>query len=312
MVSPPRNRRPHRPNENCGLVRRLLQLLFTASLATTASAQVCADELQGALDSAHAPAQVATALARTALEAIEPALPVRGEASRRWQDRNAEWLDRHGFLPNDWDEEAGPSGESWAQLLTNLQTPYRVEPRLLSGRTDPATLLNETQAALQRVASTVRPLALVATVPGKEREIASASVIWNWTPWPRLLLFEPKVLAVPADGEIAEVLASLGTCAWRPRAYFKTDANTANGYYLGNERGRVRVLATNLGHSSALVPDDHEEAIFGFRSELLQGASVAAVGFEGAGPSTWQVMKFLTTAQTNIGAFDLPYYLAFP
>jgi hypothetical protein len=279
-------------------------------LLGSATAQVCSAELRAAISPDAPPVRVATSPARTALKAIQAALTVRGRASRTWSDPNAEWLDRHGFLPSGWDESGRSTPELWAELLANLQTPYRVQPRPMSGRTDPETLLRETQEALQRVGSAVRPLALVTTAPGRSTQIVSASVIWNWTPWPRLLIFEPNG---PGDsGEIGEALSRIGTCAWKPRAYFTTDVNTATAYYLGNSESRVRLLATDLGHRWDLVPVDEEESVFAFRAESLRGATVAAIGFEGPGPSTWQTIKFLTTAETNVGAFDLPYYLSFP
>jgi hypothetical protein len=291
---------------------RLILILSTLLLLGSGWAQVCEDELRSSVLPDAPASRVATALARTAVESIEPALPNRSRASRAWNDPNANWLDRHGFLPHGWSEDDPPTPALWAELLANLQRPYRVAPRPLSGRTDPQTLLNETQAALQRVASSVRPLALVATRPGERNEVASVSVIWNWTPWPRLLIFEPHDLLIDTEDEIGGVLLGVGTCAWRPRAYFRTDVNTATNYYFGNAQAQVRLLATNLGHSWELVPDDQERTMFAFEGHLLRGATVAAIGFEGPGPSTWQVMKFLTTAQTNVGAFDLPYYLALP
>lgn len=294
------------------LISRLLQIVVALSLAGFAWAQVCENELRGAISMDAPPQRIATALARTAATAIEPALPYRGQTSARWDDPNAEWLARHGFLPRGWNEHAPPTPRLWAELLGNLQVPYRVAPSNLSGYIDAETLLAETQAVLQRVSSSVRPLALVATRPGQREEIVSVSVIWNWTPWPRLLIFEPSTLAFAPDEDISEVLVKVGTCAWRPRAYLRTDVNNAASFYVGNSDARVRLLATDIGHSGELVPDDQEETMFAFEGDLLSGASIAAVGFEGPGPSTWQVMKFLSSAQTNVGAFDLPYYLALP
>lgn len=291
--------------------RRLLMVL-AVSLAGLGWAQVCESELRTAISMDAPPQRVATALARAAAAAIEPALPDRIEVSSAWDDPNAEWLARHGLLPKGWNEDAPPTAKLWSKLLANLQVPYRVTPRELSGEVDAETLLSETQAVLQRVASSVRPLALVATRPGQRHEVVSVSVIWNWSPWPRLLIFEPSDLDLGAEDDIAEVLIRVGTCAWRPRAYFRTDLNSAADFYLGNANAQVRLLATDLGHSWELVPDDQEETMFAFEGDMLTGASIAAVGFEGPGPSTWQVVKFLTTAQSNVGAFDLPYYMALP
>jgi hypothetical protein len=294
------------------MARRLPAILVALSLLATGWAQVCESELRGAVPAGAPNVRTATALARTALEAIEPALPVRRRPPNGLSDPNAAWLFERGFLPAGWSDDGELSVRLWAELLANLQTPYRLDPRPLSGRTDRETLVSETQAVLQRVASSVRPLALVATRPGRQQEVVSVSVIWNWTPWPRLLIFEPVDLTFGPHDDIGELLVDIGTCAWRPRAYFRTDANTASNYYLGNAEARVRLLATDLGSAGTLVPEEFEEPLFAFQGDLLRGASVAAIGFEGPGPSAWQVIKFLTTAQSNVGAFDLPYYMAFP
>ena len=49
-----------------------------------------------------------------------------------------------------------------------------------------------------------------------------------------------------------------------------------------------------------------------FKADLLGGASVAAIGFEGSGPSVGQLTGLLFRAKTNVGMFDLLYYLALP
>lgn len=273
---------------------------------------ICAAELQSAVPEDAPAARVATALVRTAVEAVEPAMPAIRGASQNWSDANAHWLDRRGYLPTNWDEDAELTAVRWAALLGRFQEPYRVSPRRLSGRTDPQSLLDETQRVLQTVVDRLRPLALLATVPGRRNELAFAGVTWNWTPKPRFLLFDPRGLAFGPDGEVEDILAALGTCAWQPRAYLSTNARSATNFYLGSESARARLLATDRTDVWELVPTGQEMEFLSFRADALIGATVAAIGFEGPGPSFGQVTGLLLSSSSNIGAFDLSYYLALP
>ena len=296
-------------------VRRVVATVLAALflLAGAAHAQaVCTEELQAARPQDAPPVRVATALARTALEVIEPALPASRSASREWDDPHAEFLQRRGYLPEGWDEEAELTGERWAALLARLQTPYHVEPLDLSGETDPETLAEETGRVLDEVASAVRPLALIGTAPGDRQTVVFAGVIWNWTPYPRLLIFDPADLTFGSDGEIGSVLTDLGTCAWQPRAYLATDAETAAGYYLGSTEAEMRLLATDRGHVGEMVPAEQERATLAYDTEPLQGARVASIGFTGPGPSVGQVAGLLASVRTNLGVFEMGHYLAFP
>ncbi|HEX7004881.1 MAG TPA: hypothetical protein VF168_11920 [Trueperaceae bacterium] len=294
------------------LGRMALAVLLCLLAGTVWASEICASELRAAIVPDAAPARVATALVRTAVEAIEPAMPAVRGASRQWEDANAHWLDRRGFLPRQWDEDGGLTSANWASLLAKLQEPYRVSPRRLSGATDPQTLLEETQRALEAVVESLRPLALLATVPGERDELAFAGVTWNWTPKPRFLLFDPRGLDFGPDGEVDSILASLGTCAWQPRSYLSTNARTATNFYLGSDSARARLLATDRADYSELVPVGQEMEFLSFEAEALAGAHVAAIGFEGPGPSFGQVAGLLLRAESNIGAFDLMYYMTLP
>lgn len=292
-------------------VAAILVGLAALSLGSSQAQEICADHLRAAFAEDAAPARVATALARAALTAIEPALPEDRRVSQEWDDPDAAWLQRRGFLPNGWNEEELDLA-LWASLLANLQVPYHVEPREVSGSADPSALFDDVARALTATAAALRPLALVATEPGDEQAVAFAGVIWNWTPYPRLLVFEPSELVFAADGSIDPVLASLGTCAWQPDAYLTTNADNAANYYLGNTEATMRLLATDQGHVGETIPEDQERDVLAFRHEALDGARIASVGFEGPGPSVGQVAGLISRVRTNLGVFDMGHFLAFP
>src|SRR5690625_1108040 len=115
--------------------RTLLPVLF-ALLITSGTAlaqQLCEPELRAAVPAAGTDTEIATALARAVVEAIEPALPRGREASNELVELNARWLSERRFLPGSWKDSEPLTPQAWASLLAGLQTPYKVKPLELPG-----------------------------------------------------------------------------------------------------------------------------------------------------------------------------------
>jgi len=286
-------------------------LILVLLMSGAAFAQVCEPELRAAVRTERTLKENATALARVVVESVEPALPRGREAHAALTDPDARWLYERRFLPGGWSDSEPLTAQEWEALLNTLQAPYKVEPRALSGNIDVETLVAEAGQTLEDISDALRPLALIATSRGNRSKVELAGVTWNWTPWPRLLLFNPESLE-DAQGDIDQVLTHLGTCAWHPKAYVSTNANTASNYYLGSSDATATILATDLSPTGSVVPKELEEAVLTFQAEQLAGASVAAIGFEGSGPSVGQLTSLLFSAKTSVGLFDLFYYLALP
>jgi len=293
--------------------RTLLPVLFALLLTsgTALAQQLCESELRAAVPAAGTDTEIATALARAVVEAIEPALPRGREASNGLVEPNARWLSERHFLPGNWKDSEPLTPQAWASLLAGLQAPYKVKPLELSGNLDTETLIQEAGLTLESIADSLRPLAMIATSKHDRSRVELAGVAWNWTPWPRLLLFDPENLPA-SQGDFEGVLASIGTCAWQPTAYVSTNSAAAADYYLGSADASATILATDRSPTGAVVPKELEEAVLTFKADLLGGASVAAIGFEGSGPSVGQLTGLLFRARTNVGMFDLLYYLALP
>ena len=288
-------------------------LLLMALTIAAAQPAICGDALTHAASTAGGtPARVATAVARAAFGALEPAFPQR-RSPREWHDANATWLDRRRLLPSGWNEsELDP--DAWAALLAGLQRPYGVEPRGTSGATDADTLIQEAAAALQAGADAVRPLALIGTKPDDRDAVAFTAVLWNWTPFPRLLLFPPgdAPATISEDGRPSDVLTRLGTCAWRPSAWMTANEDAVADYYFGNVDAGIRIVATDRSVQRRDVPRGDERTVLRFAWDELDGAEVAAVEFTGPGPGVSQVVSLLTRVRTNLGLLDVQRYLAFP
>jgi len=258
-------------------------------------------------------ARIATALARTAYEALEPAFPVR-RGDGGFDDPNAAWLHARGVLPSGWDEAAVDLA-SWRRVVARFQQPYGLEPRPIGGDDEPETLRTDVEAALAAGAAAVRPLALVGVErdgDGVER-VAFATVIWNWTPAARLLAFDLSGRSL-AEDDLVDVLPAMGSCAWTPRAYARAPAGVAREFYLGNVATGVQVLARATEPLPAPLPiaQGDEESAFELTHPALAREPYAALGFTGPGPSVGTVLRLAFSIRTNIGLFDIGRYLSIP
>jgi hypothetical protein len=302
----------------CALVVALIVPAAAHASEATVHADRCTPALVAATRAGDAAtpsgrARIATALARAAYEALEPAFPVR-RGDGGFDDPNAAWLHARGVLPSEWDEaELDPA--SWRRVLARFQAPYGLEPAAVGGDDDPATLRADVEAALAAGAAAVRPLALV----GVERDgsggdtVAFATVIWNWTPVPRLLTFDLSGAALPED-DLATLLEAIGSCAWTPRAYARAPAGVAREFYLGNVETGVQVLARAndpLPRPLPVAPGE-EESAFRLTHPALAREPYVALGFTGPGPSVGTVLRLAISIRTNIGLFDIGRYLSIP
>jgi hypothetical protein len=258
-------------------------------------------------------ARIATALARAGYEALEPAFPVR-RGDGGFADPNAAWLHARGVLPSGWNE-AALDPASWRRVLARFQEPYGLEPREPGGDDDPDTLRADVEAALAAGAAAVRPLALIGIERGADgaERVAFATIIWNWTPSARLLAFDLSGRTV-ADGDLADVLPAMGTCAWTPRAFARAPADVARAFYLGNVETGVEVLAraTEPLPGPVSIAQGEEESAFRLTHPALAREPYAALGFTGPGPSVGTVLRLAISIRTNIGLFDIGRYLSTP
>lgn len=291
-----------------------LVVFFIIALGAAGSAQaqepVCAQVFASAIERVEGDSmpRVATAVARAAYEALEPAMPAR-RAARAFDDRNARWLDERGLLPDTWRTDR-LDGDSWTALLGRLQTPYGLTARTFETPQTPDDAVRDAQAALTRGAREVRPLGLIATASGNPDRVSFTAAIWNWSPHPRLLIFRDTLRDLDAGPEA--VAATIGTCAWSPHHYLLGDESSVRSYYLGSVDTEMIVLATDRSGQVQAVARDEQVDVLAMTAPQARGADVVAVGFAGPGPAVTEVVGLLTSVRTNIGLLDIPRYLAIP
>jgi hypothetical protein len=296
----------------------VLGLLAFASLAT---AQVCTAELQQALPGAGAtPGQVAAALLARAVQLIEPALPPQRGGSGPIEGAGAAadavtFLHQRRLLPDGWSPD-GHTPAAWSAMLTRFVAPYRETAPPATGA-DTRAMLREAALALEVVADAVRPLPVFAV--DADGRVTFFAVIWNWTPFPRLLVFRPREAARLAEAgkshdAASPVLEAMGNCALRFEHFVY--ANEAVAMQLFVAQGTSTLLM--MGSDPALdalprsFPPDEVIEVLTFRSPVMDGVDVASVSIEGPAPGFGAVLQVLLQVRTNVGLEAAMRSLALP
>lgn len=298
---------------------RLLLVLVMLTL-NAALAQTCRAELQAGL-SAEELAQPATGvqaaeLLERAVKLLEPALPPLrsalptpllepGEAGFN----AATFLLERGLLPGSWQPNSLSLG-SWREMLQGLASWYRLAALEPSGDLSLAGLLNDLSGLVAAVAPSLRPVALVASVPGERSRVAFWAVIRNHSVYPRLLVFRPPD-ALVLEGGIAAALPLLSTCAQKVDNFVFAPADVAQRLFLANNRASMYLAATVPDDRRGLwlVPSGEEAAYLAFEAAALEPYSMYATVFEGPPANPAMLLRLIPQVRTNMNPRELTQLL---
>ena len=303
-------------------MRRRLLVLAVAALLGSAAAQVCTAELQRALPGPDAtPGQAAAALFAEAVHRIEPAWPALrgGDGPVAGAGAAAEavtYLYRRRLLPEGWTPE-GHTSADWVAMWTDFAAAYRVAPPAMTGA-DVATMLDEAARALERVADAVRPLPVFAI--DDAGRVTLFVVLWNWTPYPRLLVFRTPPGTALAAGEGSEamaapVLAALGGCALRFEGFAYAREDVALRLFVDQGgTSTLRLLGSDppLARAPAVFEGDDVVAVLRFEHPALDGSDVLSVAIEGPSLGVGSALLVLANVRTNLGLPGVMRALALP
>jgi hypothetical protein len=289
---------------------RGLVFLGLLAIASFATAQVCTAELQQALPGAGAtPGQVAASLLARAVQLIEPALPAQRGGSGPVEGAGpaadaVTYLHQRRLLPDGWTPD-GHTPEAWGAMLARFVEPYREAPPPATGA-DTITMMREAGAALEVVAGAVRPLPVFA-VDGDGR-VTFFSVIWNWTPFPRLLVFRPSdgarlAEAAGSTDAARPVLEAMGNCALRFEHFVYASEAVALQLFVAQGTSTLRVMGSDpaLDGWPRVFPPDEVVEVLTFRTDVMDGVDAASVSIEGPAPGLGAVLHVLVQVRTNAG-----------
>jgi len=297
----------------------VLALLATAGWAAAADG-VCEPQLRRALPlPGVSDGVVAVELLAEAVRQVEPAL-------RPWRnpgapipagERGAEaarFVASVGLLPDGWSLETHDL-DAWQAMQARFAGWYRATPARVQGGGREG-MLSDMAATLGAVSAALRPLVVFATGPGDA--VTFFAVIWNWTPQPRLLLFEPAPGLRLGEGrghERAEpVLAAMSGCALRFERFAYAPEDLAIGLFGQQGESIFRVVASDPPDAGlpAVFGAERLMDVFRFDDPALAGVRVLSGGVEGPSIGAGTVLRLLGAVRTNINLDGIFFHTAFP
>ena len=300
-------------------VRALMVLVLTACLSL-AAAQTCQPELQAvAGDDLDRPATGldAAVLMHAAVSLVEPALPrmmqpnvtvSEDQANRDTALQVAGW----GLLPNSWTPEE-LSLEAWRYMNRRFLGWYGQSEPLPASVGTVGDLVADLARTLDKVSRSVRPAALLATDQDDGSRLSFMAIIWNWTAYPRLLVYRPE-RGLDLEGPPRDVLPYLSNCAVNVTAYILAPEETARDLFLAHNDSRMFVVATDpvTGGLPVEVPAGEELEAFAFGMPELSDARMYAAVFDGPEVGFATLLGLLSRVKTNVSPLSITSYLEIP
>lgn len=281
------------------------------ALLTTAAAQVCLDELSGALldTQLERPAtgiDAALALKR-AVDLVEPALPQlrTGGTIPLAEDHPAysavKFLQDRRLLAPNWSPETLDQ-QSWNAMLSAFLAWYDLEGPLPDAPSTAADVVNDMATVLAEVSGAIRPAALLASDPEDGDRLSFWAIIWNWTVYPRLLVVRPEE-GVELGRDPRDVLPSLGNCAVTVDRYISAPQDKAKSLFLTHNDSRMYVVAS-VPQGAVTWPLEVEPGselqAFDFTLPALDGVRIYAAVFDGPEIGVGKVLGLMTSVRTNL------------
>lgn len=305
------------------LVRVALALMPLALLGGAALAQRCGGELAAALERSTTPEHVSgvegVAVVRAAVELLEPALPrmrlgspsgvARGEPG--FDD--ALFLHERNLLPEGWrpDTLARPV---WQEIARRLLAWYGLDPLVVVDPASEAAFLGDVSRVLEVAAAAVRPAAIVAFDPDDRNSVAFWALMWNWTVFPRLIVYRPAADVSLADG-VAAVLPHLGSCALQPTSYLTAPEATATRLFRNANASEMVIVGGEPNVEQRWpyrVDAGGELSVFAFEHPEVADLELYSVVFVGSRVNPATLLRLLPQVRTNLSPRALLRYLETP
>jgi hypothetical protein len=300
---------------------RCLAALLLALLGL-AEAQSCRAELErAAVLAGPRPGLRAAALLSEAHRLIEPAYPANprpdaeppplAPGAAGFDD--VRYLHERRLLPARWQRDE-IDAVAWQRMIDRFSRGYGLEPIVVTEPVGLDSMIDDAERALAAVSAAVRPAALIATDQEDGETLVFLAVLWNWTPYPRLLVLNPAGHSL-ADG-IEPLLGRIGSCALAFDSYILAREETAARLFLGSDSSDISVIGSDpeaVGRWPEPVDTEQMVATLSFGRPDLAELSSLSVAFEG--PSSigfFEAVGLFTRVRTNLSPSGLLYHLDFP
>ena len=286
-------------------------------------AQVCEDELLGIYSDevlqAQATGVFAVNVLTRALEMVEPALPPFvfnqslkfDEADPQY--REAVFIEKRNLLPKDWDMGVIDTA-SWQEMITSFVGWYGVADVTVGQPLTNADLVSDLSLALESVAKAVRPLAVISTLSHDSTIVRFLALIWNWTIYPRLIVFRPPE-DITLDATSESIVQRLETCAIKVKDWILATEDIARDLFLSQDRTKMYIVSGIPGRQDylpQLVDAGDEMRVFSFDAPEVSNLEAYSAVFVGPKLDILTLMKLLPHLHISFVPHRIFYYLLTP
>jgi hypothetical protein len=297
----------------------LALLLVPGSIAAAGETGTCRTELTQLAEGLPADMPLgsfAAQLLAGAVQLVEPALP-----PWRWNARvplaeteagygAVKYLVERDLIPDEW-RASGLTPELWRAMLDGFLGWYGLAPLEAAEREfSRQRVLDDLTAVLDLVSAAVRPVAIIASDAGTD--VAFVGVMWNWTVYPRLLVWRGDRLSLH-DGPAA-LLPQISNCAVQVERFALAPVETAWELFTGSGDATMFVLGSEPARRHWPLAVEQADVLdyLLFDAADVRGLSVYAAAFDGQELGFSAILKLLARVRTNVSPTAILGFLSVP
>jgi hypothetical protein len=294
-------------------VTRSLVGIWLVAVLSVAGANACLVPSLGASARTDGPvARVALSALAETVRRLEPAFPRTVIASRLPVadddplSDDLRYLRERNLTPRDLSLDAFDRA-TWQDLMDSLTGWYGLPPRPVGPTDSAASVLQDLEQAVARIVASVRPVALLAWDPEDEHRLAFVGVIWNWSPYPRLIVSRPP------DGWAMDVGARalaqrIHVCGTPVTDYIAASAPVARELFLTNNTTTMYLVGSEPDSSGAWpyeVPQGDEVDVFAFAHPEVRDLEAFSAVFVGDPLAFVSLARLLPSVRTNLSPIGM-------
>lgn len=191
--------------------------------------------------------------------------------------------------------------DEWQALLDGVLARYGLPAFAVGSADAPEALRDDLARLVARVLAVVRPVALLAWDPDDDARLVFVGVMWNWSPYPRLLVWRPPEGWSMRDGP--RVLAGrIDFCGQPVRDFVSAAEPVARSLFLSHADAVMYLVGSDPETRSwpYRVDQGDEVAVFAFEHpEVVEVETFSAV-FVGEPPGVLQLARLVPFVRTNL------------
>ncbi len=304
------------------LIVLIALIALFASAATSASlgsAGTCSDAWLEPPGEDEPLGRVAIAWLAEVVQALEPALPRTRTAASLGLEPDDDltealrYLRERRVVPPTFDLESFDA-DVWEELLAGLLGSYGLPGVRVGPTRTPDDLRADLEAVLARLLAVIRPVALLAWEPDDEGRLAFVGVVWNWSPYPRLLVWRPPDGWSLHDGA-RELAGRIEFCGRVVRDYVSAPAPVAQALFMRHAEDAAMYLVGSEPETREWpfrVERGDEVSVFAFEHPEVVDVEMFSAVFAGEPVGVLELLRIVPQVRTNLAPVGLARMMQTP